>query len=310
MRVSQGWRAEYVRVGDPLPVALVLWRDALPGRPIGYVPRGPIVAPDDAGQLRAALDTLAALARERRAVFVKVDPELAPELAEPVLRAAAYRRSQDVQPVLATLELSLEPDEDALLANMEKDTRWSVRQGAKRGVEYRLVADEPGLRGFYELYALTGERAHFITRTWEYYRSIWSALIDAGFASLRMAYVDGAPVAGALVWRCGERALYQTGATNDAGRRTYAAYGLLWECIIAARQSGARRFDLGGIPVDQTRKDDPMYGPYLFKRGFGGVVRRWVGAHDLVPSAALYRAYLAAEPVYTRALRVVGRLRR
>ena len=88
-----------------------------------------------------------------------------------------------------------------------------------------------------------------------------------------------------MVWRCGERALYQTGATSDTGRKTYAAYALLWECIVAAKRAGRRVFDMGGIPRDLERKDDPMYGPYLFKRGFGGSVRRWVGAHDAAPCA-------------------------
>ena len=112
-----------------------------------------------------------------------------------------------------------------------------------------------------------------------------------------------------MVWRCGDRALYQTGGTNDAGRKSYAAYALLWECIIEAKRAGRRAFDMGGIPADLERKDDPMYGPYMFKRGFGGVVRRWVGAHDTVPSPLLYRAYGVAEPVYTNALRLAGRLR-
>src|SRR6266508_1218018 len=114
---------------------------------------------------------------------------------------------------------------------------------------------------------MTGGRAGFITRTWDYYRRVWSALIGAGSASLRLAYVEGAAVAGAMVWRCGDRALYQTGATNDAGRKSYAAYALLWECIIEAKHGGRRAFDRGGIPLDTERKDDPMYGPYLFKRG-------------------------------------------
>jgi lipid II:glycine glycyltransferase (peptidoglycan interpeptide bridge formation enzyme) len=253
---------------------------------------------------------LADLARERGAVFLKVDPELTAEFAAEPLQAAGFiRSSQDIQPVLATLELDLAPDEDGLLAAMDKDTRWSVRQGPKRGVAVRDVSDDEGLRAFYELYALTGKRAEFITRTWEYYQSLWRALIDARLATLRLAYVDDAPVAGAMTWRCGERAVYQTGATNEAARKSHAAYVLLWECIIGAKREGAKRFDLGGIPTDVERKDDPMYGPYLFKRGFGGVARRWVGAHDAVPRTLAYRAYLLAEPAYTAALRVVGRVR-
>jgi len=310
VRERQGWRAQYVRIGDPLPVALVLWRDAPLGQRIAYVPRGPIVAPGDSAGLRRALETLAALARERRAVFLKVDPELTADFAAEPLRAAGFRRSpQDIQPVLATLELDLRPDEEALLAAMDKDTRWSVRQGPKRGVSVREVSDDSGLRAFYDLYALTGKRADFITRTWDYYRSVWRALLDARLATLRLADVDGAPVAGAMTWRCGERAVYQTGATNDAARKSYAAYALLWECIIGAKREGATRFDFGGIPTDVERKDDPMRGPYVFKRGFGGRAVRWVGAHDAVPGPFAYRAYLLAEPAYTAALRLARRVR-
>ena len=310
VRERQGWRAEYMRIGEPLPVALVLWRDAPLGQRIAYVPRGPVVAPGDSDGLRLALTRLAEVAHERRAVFLKVDPELDAAFAAEPLRAAGLARSaQDIQPVLATLELDLAPDEETLLAGMDKDTRWSVRQGPKRGVTVREASDDRGLRAFYDLYALTGRRASFITRTWEYYRSIWRALIDARLATLRLAEVDGAAVAGAMTWRCGEREVYQTGATNDAARKSHAAYALLWECIIGAKASGAKRFDLGGIPTDVERKDDPMYGPYLFKRGFGGVMRRWVGAHDATSRPLAYRAYLLAEPAYTTALRLLGRVR-
>ena len=310
VRERQGWRAEYVRIGDQLPVALVLWKDALAGQRIAYVPRGPIVAPGDSAGLTRALTRLADFARERGAVFLKVDPELTPEFAAEPLRAAGFVRSaQDIQPVLATLELDLGPDEDALMAAMDKDTRWSVRQGLKHGVSVREMRDDGSLRAFYDLYAVTGQRADFITRTWDYYQSVWRALIDARLATLRLAYVDGSPVAGAMTWRCGERVVYQTGATNDAARKTHAAYSLVWECIIGAKREGARRFDFGGIPTDVERKDDPMYGPYLFKRGFGGTARRWVGAHDAVPRSLAYRAYLLAEPAYTAALRLVGRVR-
>lgn len=311
VRESQGWHPEFVRIGDPLPLALVLWRDALPGRPIGYVPRGPIVAPSDASGLRAALDRLAALARERSAIFLKVDPELSSEDAANVFRDAGFRRGSDIQPVLATLQIDLAPDEDALFAGLDKDTRWSVRQAPKRGVRRvgAIAADVGSLRDVYELYVGTGGRKGFITRTWEYYERTWGTLIDAQLAELSVAYIEDKPVAAAMVWRCGDRALYQTAATNEAGRKSYAAYQLLWECIIEAKRAGRTVFDMGGIPQDLERKDDPMYGPYLFKRGFGGTVKRWVGAHDAVPSPLLYRAYGVAEPAYTAAIRLVGRVR-
>jgi lipid II:glycine glycyltransferase (peptidoglycan interpeptide bridge formation enzyme) len=307
IREAQGWRAEFHQLGAPLPLALVLWRPLPGGRSIAYVPRGPILG--DASQLEAALARLASLARERRAIFLKVDPEIDADIGAGPLHAAGFRRAPDIQPVIATLDLDLGPDEDALFAALEKDTRWSVRQAEKRGVSIREASGDEDLRALYELYAETGQRAGFITRTWDYYRRMWGTLVAGGHAKVRLAEKDGKPVAGALTWRCGEREVYQSAATNDAGRTAYAAYALLWRCIIEARKGGARRFDFGGIPVDVTRKDDPMYGPYMFKKGFGGAPRRFVGAHDAVPNELAYRAYAVAEPVYTAALRLVGRIR-
>ncbi|HEY8787214.1 MAG TPA: peptidoglycan bridge formation glycyltransferase FemA/FemB family protein [Candidatus Limnocylindria bacterium] len=307
IREAQGWRAEFHQFGAPLPVALVLWRTLPAGQSLAYVPRGPIA--DREAQLQEALAKLAALARERRAIFLKVDPEIDADRGAAPLAAAGFRRAPDIQPVIATLELDLSPDEDALFAALEKDTRWSVRQAEKRGVSIRDASGDDDLRALYDLYVETGQRAGFITRTWDYYHRMWGTLVTGGHAKVRLAEKDGKPVAGALTWRCGEREVYQSAATNDAGRAAYAAYGLLWRCIIEARKGGARRFDFGGIPADVTRKDDPMYGPYMFKKGFGGTPRRFVGAHDAVPNDLLYRAYAVAEPMYTAALRLVGRVR-
>ena len=307
IREAQGWRAEYVRVGEPLPVALVLWR-ALPLGSVAYVPRGPIVAPGDARGLADALGALAALARARGALFLKVDPELAPEEAAPALAAAGFRRAPDVQPVLATLVLDLAADEEALLAGCDKDTRWSVRQGPKRGVTVReATTGDDDLRAFHALYAGTGARAGFVTRTWAYYRLVWSTLIAAGLATLRLAEIEGRAVAAAMTWRCGERDVYMYGATSKEGRTALAAYPLQWECILAAKRRGAARYDLGGVPVDLARTDDPMRGPYVFKKGFGGSVVRFAGAHDVAPRRLAYGAYRTLEPLYTRALRLAAR---
>ena len=308
IREAQGWRAEFHQLGSPLPAALVLWRSLPAGQSIAYVPRGPILG--EPTQIEAALTKLASIARERRPIFLKVDPEIDAEVGAGPLRAMGFRRAPDIQPVIATLELDLGPNEDALFAALEKDTRWSVRQASKRGVSVREASGDEDLRALYDLYAETGQRAGFITRTWDYYRRMWGTLVAAGHAKVRLAEREGVPVAGALTWRCGERDVYQSAATNDAGRTAYAAYALLWRCIIEARKGGARRFDFGGIPVDLARKDDPMYGPYLFKKGFGGSPKRFVGAHDAVPNELAYRAYAVAEPAYTAALRLLGRIRR
>lgn len=308
IRERQGWIAEFLRPAGAH--ALVLWRPLPGGMRFGYCPRGPIAS---RAQLPDALRALAAHARATRgALVLKVDPERTAEDAGGALRDAGFTRGPDIQPVVATLVLSLdkpEKTEEELLAGMDKDTRWSIRQPEKRDVTIYQGTTDEDLDAFYDLYAVTGRRAGFITRSASYYRAVWRTLIAAGLATLWLAEHGDRPVAGSMAWHCGDRELYMYGATNDAGRKAYAASGLLWRAISEARQRGASTFDFGGIPVDPENKSDPMHGPYLFKKGFGGTVRRWVGAHDSVPRPLAYRAFLVAEPLYTRALQLAGRRR-
>jgi lipid II:glycine glycyltransferase (peptidoglycan interpeptide bridge formation enzyme) len=302
LRSTQGWRPEQVRIGDPLPVALVLWRDLPLGQRIAYVPRGPVFDRDDPAQLDAALAALAALARERKAIFLKVDPEIPVDRADllAVYARHGFRRSrQDVQPVLATLEVDLSRDEDEILGSFDKDTRWSVRTAERRGVRVHDVADDEALAAVAGLYQETGRRAEFITRPESYYTSVWRALIDAGHATLSAALVEDAVVAGAVVFWCGDRALYMYGASGEAARKTFAAYAVQWHCLRAAKARGCARYDLGGVPLAEDPKD-PQHGLYLFKKGFGGERREFAGAYDTAPGRARYEIWLALEPrVYT-----------
>lgn len=310
IRERQGWTAEYLRPAGAH--ALVLWRHLPGGLRFGYCPRGPVAAPD---QLTDALRALATHARATKgALVLKVDPELTSEAAAAPLRDAGYRRGPDIQPVVATLLLSLggpagtaAKTDDDLLAAMDKDTRWSIRQPEKRGVTIYQGTTDEDLDAFYDLYSVTGRRAGFITRTASYYRTVWRTLIEAGLATLWLAGHADRPVAGSMVWHCGDRELYMYGATNDAGRKVYAAYGLLWRAMSEARQRGARTFDFGGIPNDPSDASDPMHGPYLFKKGFGGSATHWAGAHDSVPRPLAYRAFRISEPLYTRALQLARR---
>ena len=309
-RAASGWTAESVRMGDPLPLASVHWRRFPLGQTIAYVPRGPVFDHDEPAQLDRALEALASLARRRGPIFLKVDPEIdasREELVSAYARHGFVRSRQEVQPVLATYEVDLCRSEDEILKAFDKDTRWSVRTAEKRGVVVEERRDDDSLREVTGLYEETGRRGDFITRPGAYYRQVWRALIDAGHATLFAAVVDGRIAAAAVLFWCGERALYMYGASGEVARRSYAAYALQWQAMRAAKARGARRYDLGGVPLDPS-ESHPQYGLYLFKKGFGGTRRVFAGAYDVAPSRARYRAWLALEPrLYTAIAILRGR---
>jgi lipid II:glycine glycyltransferase (peptidoglycan interpeptide bridge formation enzyme) len=76
-------------------------------------------------------------------------------------------------------------------------------------------------------------------------------------------------------------------------------YLLQWEAMRWARERGCTEYDLWGVPdADEdvlennfSTRSDGLWGVYRFKRGFGGELRRTVGAWDRVYNPELYTAY-------------------
>lgn len=77
------------------------------------------------------------------------------------------------------------------------------------------------------------------------------------------------------------------------------AYAAQWAGIRWARSRGCQSYDLWGVPdADEvvleagfTDRPDGLWPVYRFKRGFGGELRRTVGAVDRVYNSLLHRLY-------------------
>ena len=70
----------------------------------------------------------------------------------------------------------------------------------------------------------------------------------------------------------------------------------------SAKEGGITQYDMVGIPKPEDRdEDDPYYGVYKFKKGFGGDVVEFIGCLDLPVKPRLAAAWYRLEPLYYRA---------
>lgn len=76
-----------------------------------------------------------------------------------------------------------------------------------------------------------------------------------------------------------------------------SAYTLHFEGIKYAVEHNYQRYNFYGITGD-FRKENPLYGLYLFKKSFGGHVVELIGEFDLVISKFWYRTYKIAFELY------------
>jgi lipid II:glycine glycyltransferase (peptidoglycan interpeptide bridge formation enzyme) len=272
---------------------------------IGYIPRGPLAAWEEPGMAGLVLNDIQNIARQKKLVFLKIDPEIpvmakveekqrggAGDSGEKFIKeicARGWRYSPEQVQFKNTMLLDLEGDEAVWLAKMKQKTRYNLRLAQKSGVMVRkaLLAELPLL---YRMFAETANRDGFIIRPEAYYVDVWSRFIKAGMAEALIAEFDGVPVAGLVFFFFGKRAWFVYGMSTSQHREKMPNYLLQWEAMCSAREKGCTEYDLWGAP-DTFDKNDPMYGVYRFKEGLGAEVLCTIGAWDYPVRPLLYQIY-------------------
>jgi peptidoglycan pentaglycine glycine transferase (the first glycine) len=320
-KARHGWMSTplfFQEDGQTVAAASVLQRK-IPRLPISvlYVPRGPVLNWVEAELADRVLEALERLARQRRALFVKIDPDVyygddvpsfSPRPAcgaaiTSLLEARGWCFSSDQIQFRNTVLLDLHQSEEELLGGMKQKTRYNTRLAARRGVTVRAI-DAHNLGGmgralevFYELYAETAQRDGFVIRPPAYYYDGWATFLKEGLAFLLLADFEGETVAGIMLFLFGPTAWYMYGASSDRHRRQMPNYLLQWEAIRRTRAAGSTLYDMWGAP-DVLDESDPMWGVVRFKQGLGGQLVRGVGAWDFPVNRGAYRLYTTLLPRY------------
>ena len=120
-----------------------------------------------------------------------------------------------------------------------------------------------------------------------------------------VAEFEGNPVAGAVMFRFSNRAWYLHGMSLPEHSDKMATYLVQWEGMRWAKENGCSTYDMWGAP-DRFNESDSMWGVYRFKRGFGGVVTRTIGAWDYPVKTFIYTLYTNLLPRVLNAMRFIG----
>lgn len=95
----------------------------------------------------------------------------------------------------------------------------------------------------------------------------------------------------------GNEVLSLFGGTDDNLMQFQSAYTVHYAGIKYAIDHGYKKYNFYGITGD-FRKENPLYGLYLFKKSFGGKVVELIGEYDLVISKFWYTIYNLAFKSY------------
>lgn len=263
---------------EPLAGVQVLYRRVM-GAPSLYAPRGPWWRDE------AALAALIRALRQRlafRAPFLRIDPPVTD--AKPLERLGFRLAPRQIQP-RATIVVDLQPTPDQIMGAFDRQVRYNARLAERKGVEITQGGVEL-VEEFWKLLAQTAERKGFVERDVSYFTRLVEDFGDA--APVFHARFEGQLVYAALMVMFGKTAYYLYGASG--GDRSVKPSELVqYRAMLWAKERGATRYDMWGIPAHVT-EDNPLYGVYRFKSGFGGLEETYAGALDLSLTPLVGRA--------------------
>ena len=286
------WPLAAIEDGVVQGVALILLRKLPLGVTFGYSPRGPLFSSREA--LEALFLAGGRLLKEEKALVWKMDPPIldGDELWLDCVQKNRIRLIDTgldfagVQPRYV-MTLNLSNSTDTLLKNMKSKTRYNIGYAQRKGVQIVRAKERRLLNVFYVLLQETALRDGFTIRPIDYYEAMWEHLVENNLAQLFLAYHDNTPLAGAICFRLPHRVWYVYGASSNEKRNLQASHLIQWEMIRWAKSLGTKVYDFRGVSGD-LREDNPLYGLYRFKEGFGARLDTYVGEFDLPISQGGY----------------------
>jgi len=246
----------------------------------GPVPRSASRA--DAPALYAGMiEALIAEYAERRRLMVSILPRASLTTRNPEYEYLVARGFKPGSTLLFPNRyiVNLRLDDAALRKSFAQKWRYHLNRADKAGLAFEHAGPER-LGEFDALYQAMTDRKQFPDHSaYDTVPALMALEIDALRPELFFVRHDGRIVAGAIIFKAGDRAVYLYGATNDEALPLRAGYFLHWHVIRWLRDNTrAQWYDLGGT--------DGFQGLHQFKKGMVGEA----GVIEPVPPVANYAA--------------------
>jgi lipid II:glycine glycyltransferase (peptidoglycan interpeptide bridge formation enzyme) len=200
-----------------------------------------------------------------------------------VLHEAGFKRAKSPIQHETTVRLNLNAPLDQIIAQMEKRRREDIRKYEREKQNWATgwSTSRDSLNTLYSLHKTTMLRVQRQPKGFEYLSKICEYLGPNRSCLIFVVDYNGQPAASIFLLGTSKR-LWAVYGGSDRRVVSDADVAVHWEIIKWAHQHGYQEYDLQGFP-DEVERDNPLYGIYLFKRGWGGQVVILIGEYTYAP---------------------------
>jgi lipid II:glycine glycyltransferase (peptidoglycan interpeptide bridge formation enzyme) len=279
---------------------LTRWVPVLGG--VGYLPYGPLVAPDVAAPddvRRALVDALTVVGRRRLRILFIQPPEGAQDTSSELLRHGFRPSSAGIAPE-GSIRIDLTSDLADIRSRFGKRLKSWTNRWESRGVAIR-AGDERDVPLLAELMASSAHHQGYTPLPVDYMAALYRELAATGHAVLFVGEVNGVPVAADLMTGCGDMVRGRLSGFDRSGEamRLSVPAAIRWEMIKWAKGQGYRWFDFGGLRPETLdalldghgRSVDTVSAADQPKVTFGGTAFRYPTPVEMIRPAVLRTSY-------------------
>ncbi len=269
---------------------------------VGYLPYGPLVAPDVAAAddvRRALVNALAVLGRRRLQILFVQPSEGDHDTSGELLRHGFRPSSAGIAPG-GSIRIDLTADLAEIRSRFGKRLKSWTNRWESRGVTVR-AGDERDVALLAELMAASAQHQGYTPLPLDYMTALYRELAATGHAVLFVGEVNGVPVAADLMTGCGDMVRGRLSGFDRSGEamRLSVPAAIRWEMIKWAKAQGYRWFDFGGLRPEtldalldgHDRSTDTLPTADQPKLTFGGTAFRYPTPVEMIRPAALRTAY-------------------
>ncbi|HDZ54538.1 MAG TPA: peptidoglycan bridge formation glycyltransferase FemA/FemB family protein [Candidatus Nealsonbacteria bacterium] len=270
-----------------------------------FCPHGPVIKEQKTENrkqiLREFINVLKEIAGEEGASFIRIAPiwERNRENIK-IFKTLGFREAPIHMHPELTWMLDITPDEEQLLMQMRKTTRYLIRQAQKNpDVIISNSQKLDNVEKFNELYQITVDRHNFIPFSLDYLKNEVSAFLSDNQVVIFLGRYKEEILGSAIVIYWQGTAFYHQGASSLKYPKIPVSYLLQWEAIKEAKKRGCKIYNFWGIASTDSSRH-PWAGLTLFKKGFGGYEKEYVKTQDLPLSKKYWLNYFVEKLRKTR----------
>lgn len=172
-------------------------------------------------------------------------------------------------PSLAYFEhsLDLRPGEQALFSGFDSTVRRAIRKAQRTGLRTEILTSGEAMRAFYRLYCQTRRRHGVPPQPWRFFECISEYVLRRNQGFVVLARHDETPIAGAVFFHLGDRALFKYGGSDHRFEELRGNNLVMWTAIrwLAAHGFKSLHFGRTSLANEGLRR---------FKQNWGAAERR------------------------------------